>query len=420
MFVAAIALALILTGIAAYQLLISIIFYFRISRQNQPANISDDQFPTASVLLALRGADPELAAGIRQLLHQDYPDIDLRLMIDSEEDPAWQVVSEIQEEIQNPKLAFSPLSNRPKASSLHCASMVQLMEELPDDREVIVLVDGDVVGYDGFLRTLISPIANGEADAAHGNRWYAPNVGKFGSMVRYVWNAAAVLTMYFGGIPWGGMFAARAKDIRETSVVDRWRKAMAVDACVTECLKTRGIQSQFVPSLIIVNREDCSLVGNQKFIIRQLLWTRLYQPRGFWWLIVTQAYVVSLGLILALAVAIFAAAAGDHQILGVSGLAIVLYQWLMFVSLFVVEFGVRRILEKNHQPLRWLTPSKIVKLVIAIPITQFVHAAAVTSVILKKRLIWRGVEYQINQPFDVELVADRPFEQQALSGESIQ
>ena len=54
--------------------------------------------PKVSVLMPVRGADPHLAATIRGVLDQDYPDFDLRIIVDSRDDPAWNVVTEFLQE----------------------------------------------------------------------------------------------------------------------------------------------------------------------------------------------------------------------------------------------------------------------------------------------------------------------------------
>src|SRR5437762_9448236 len=52
-----------------------------------------ESLPRAAVLLCIRGADPSLLHCLNGLLHQDYPDYDIRIIIDSPEDPAWDILS---------------------------------------------------------------------------------------------------------------------------------------------------------------------------------------------------------------------------------------------------------------------------------------------------------------------------------------
>src|ERR1043165_3087246 len=60
-------------------------------RNEKRAVISSYQ-PRACVILCLRGTDPFLKDCLTGLLHQDYPAYRARIIIDSETDPAWDVV----------------------------------------------------------------------------------------------------------------------------------------------------------------------------------------------------------------------------------------------------------------------------------------------------------------------------------------
>ena len=53
---------------------------------------------------------------------------------------------------------------------------------------------------------------------ASGNRWYMPAEATAGSLVRYLWNAAAVVQMYWYGIAWGGSLAFKTKLLREAGL----------------------------------------------------------------------------------------------------------------------------------------------------------------------------------------------------------
>src|SRR5947209_19176929 len=56
---------------------------------------SERPLPRAAILLPLRGADPSLRGCLAGLLRQDYPHYSLHIIIDSHQDPAWEVVQGI-------------------------------------------------------------------------------------------------------------------------------------------------------------------------------------------------------------------------------------------------------------------------------------------------------------------------------------
>ncbi len=370
------------------------------------------EWPSVSVLLALRGADPDLAQGLSQLCQQDYPDYELKIVVDSESDPAWKVVQDIRRETGATNVHLEPLKDRTNHNSLHCASLVQLAEGLDDEQEVFVLVDGDVVGHSKFIKELVTSIADQSSSTATGNRWYMPPQGQFGSLIRYAWNAAAMISMYWYGIPWGGMFAAKTADLKRSGIVDRWRRALAVDAPIFNSWRNISGKRKFVPSLIVVNREECSVGPCFTFIVRQLLWTRLYQPAAFWWAIVLHALIVSSTLLLAVALITTSIILQSWTMLIWTSASIACYWLAMGFSLGMLENTVRHYSRQRGEFVRWINPAILLKLLIAVPATQFVHGAAVLKVLFLKRIDWRGVSYQIRAPFDVRLLEDRqPFHQ---------
>lgn len=397
---------LVLGVLGLYQLVLTILFYL-LTRPRKTTWIEDSDYPPVSILLALRGADPELADSLEQIMQQDYPSYDVRLVIDSESDPAWPVVENAVRSTGAEHVTYAPLAHRPDNSSLHCASLVQLAEGLDGEDGLFVLVDSDVNPHPTWLRDLVRPIVLGEADATTGNRWYMPPEGRAGSLVRYIWNAAALISMHWYRVPWGGTFAARKSDLFRSGIVDRWRRALAVDAPIFESWRKIGLKSTFVPSLIMINREEIAFAANFTFVSRQLLWTRLYQPVAFWWAIVVHGLVTSTACAAALGLAFWNLSRGDRLAAITAGAGAISYWMAMFISLSISELRVRQGASAQGKEISWLTPSKLLQLLALVPITQYLHAVAVVKVLFQTSIDWRGVTYQIKSPFDVRLAHDR-------------
>src|SRR4051812_44958773 len=74
-----------------WQLRLIWLYWFR------PADppLLEAELPEVAVLLPLRGADPSLRDCLRGLLRQDYPRYSVRIIIDSPQDPAWELVRSI-------------------------------------------------------------------------------------------------------------------------------------------------------------------------------------------------------------------------------------------------------------------------------------------------------------------------------------
>src|SRR5262245_14917061 len=171
------------------------------------------ELPPAAVILALRGADPSLIDCLNGLLRQVYPRYVVRIVIDSREDPAWNVVHDIL--AQHPPgqldVQVSVLENRHESCGLKVSAQLQAIAGLDPSIEVVALIDGDVTPGPGWLRSLAAPLADPHVGAACGVRWYAPADTRLGSLVRNLWNAAACTQMAAYRIPWGGSLALPAR-----------------------------------------------------------------------------------------------------------------------------------------------------------------------------------------------------------------
>src|SRR5690348_1944671 len=81
-------------------------------RQFPPQRVQlteEGELPCVVVVLPIRGADPSLAACLRGLLNQDYPRYELRIIIDSLEDPAWSLVHQVLGSNHGPRVQVSAL-----------------------------------------------------------------------------------------------------------------------------------------------------------------------------------------------------------------------------------------------------------------------------------------------------------------------
>ncbi len=372
--------------------------------------IADEKLPKAAILLALRGADPDLAESLQLLMQQDYPCYEFHIVVDCEQDPAWKVVEQAISDTGAENVVVRPLTVRPDDCSLQCASAWQLANALDDTFEVIALADSDMVAHKTWLRELVAPIIAGEAGATNGNRWYWPQQGRLGSLIRFAWNSAAVPSMYWNGVPWGGTFSGRVSDFHRSRLVDQWKRAMAVDAPITNAWKKIGVDIKLVPSLLIINREECGVADCFGFLCRQLLWTRLYQPTPFWWMIVCHG-IGSVALFsLAVGLAIAGLAVGDMSMFIWNAAGVGAYTIALVLLTGLLEFHVRSIVRIRGESTSWLSGASLLKMPLAILMAQYLHCGAILTTFFQNKVKWRGVTYLIRAPFDVKLMADGPFE----------
>ena len=396
-----------LLGWLVIQVCLSLIFLFYV-RTSRPTKSSDDQLPKAAVILCLRGADPSLSNCIEALLQQNYPEYDLKLIVDSQNDPAWHIAHYTINKLGKTNVQISHLQIIRHNCSLKCSSLIQAISDLDDSYQVVALVDADTIVHPNWLRELVSPLADTKIGVTTGNRWYVPSSNYWGSLVRYTGNISAVVQMYLFGIPWGGTLAIKTDVLRQTGLLEEWAQAFGEDLMMHNVLKKHGLQVKFVPSLIMVNREECDLLGIIEYLQRLLLYSRLYHPR--WLAIVSEA--VSSILFPSLAILLFLWSLGDAQ-WDVAGLLLQsysIYTFGLLLLMLMMELGVQPIIRAQNQRRTKLSIATVSKLLLAIPLTQWVYGLAMVSSFWISTVRWRGIIYRIYSPWNIRLVEYHPYD----------
>jgi hypothetical protein len=281
---------------------------------------------------------------------------------------------------------------------------------------VVVLADADLVSHDDWLRELVAPLLDEGVGAAHGNRWFWPQQAGLGSLVRFLWNVAAVVPMYVFQIPWGGSFAIRASILRDSGLLDKWSKAVVEDAPVRSAIEQQGLKIHFVPGLMMVNREDCTLPFSLDFVKRQLTWTKIYHPR--WAPVVAHAFLTTAALAMGLVMAATGVALGNPAAGAISAAAVLVYLAGMIGLIKLLDNSVRHVVASRDEPVWKFSTLAWAKMIPAILLTQCVHMVAVLLAIFRKRVKWRGVTYLVRGPWDVQMLDYQPYEQPSRSADS--
>ncbi len=393
-----------LTGFAATNALCSALTVGVLFRRRSVA-IPDEDLPKVAVLLCLRGADPNLADGLRRLMNQRYPRYEVYIAIDSDTDPAWDIVRQALTQPVACKVHPSTLRDRLKTCSLKCSSLVQLLDEVDESFEVLVLADSDLESHATWLRELVSPLADPRVGAAFGNRWFLPAVGWMGSLVRQVCNGISVVTMHLGQIPWGGSLAIRSTVVQDGNLRDTFARSIVDDGPVRAAVRKQRLKLRFVPSLLMANREDCDLQFAHNFLTRQLKWTNTYM--NVWW---PAMLVYTLGVLGTYAATLlltplclltnfhaeafwFAAGATVYSV-------VVMTLWLL------LDVAARRIIRAQGESTPRILGPQLLKIPIAMLLSVGVHISAMVRATFLKRVVWRGVTYEVHGPGKVRLIED--------------
>lgn len=397
-------------GLGCWALLAGVLLYIVVMCQRLvgryrtlPDAIPDDQLPKVGVLLTLRGADPFLEHCLRGLFSLDYPRHEIRVIVDSEQDPAWSLVERVRQECQPLNVLVQPLTRKSTTCSLRMDALLQGVDSLDGSVEVIAWLDADTIPYRQWLRDLVAPLRNPDVAISHGLRWFNPRDSSMGTLVRHIWNAGAVLQMCDLSIAWGGSCAIRRSSFEAAGLPETWSRIMFEDTCTANAVLKIGQQVAVATRVTMLNMESTSLSSCVKFIARQLLNLRLYHRawRIVFWSGMAMNVIAAANLIFP----VWAAVQRDWRSVGVSGLVWLVFGLVVGLLLLRTERCIQELVTARGESFSLSS----VGLIPAGVLVYFVYGVALLRACLEREITWRGIHYRIDGPFQVTRLNYEPF-----------
>lgn len=379
--------------------IVAVALFVRYCRQASRPSASDYQ-PEVLVILPVRGADDTLAHCVEALARQDYDNYRVRVILDSHTDPGWRVIDQVLVTHSGLTIEVVELREPHPHCSLKCSAVHQATEDL-DDCQVVALLDSDVVPHTSWLKELVAPLADETVGATHGNRWYLPQRAQWGSLLRYCWNTAAVVTMYLWGMPWGGTLAIKRSVLEQSPIRDRWLRAGCEDVPLVSVLRDLGLRVRFVPSLVMVDRKETRLGDCLRFLDRQLLWARLYHG-ACWWTSNLWQVVIALSIVTAAACGLGGLLSGQVWLFVAASLVMGV---TMGVATLLVRWVERTLLPHEAGPAA-RTPWKTL---LAVTLTNVMMVRVILVSLLTRVIVWRGIAYRIEGPWRIEMLEYHPY-----------
>ncbi|TAE60218.1 MAG: glycosyltransferase family 2 protein [Nostocales cyanobacterium] len=396
-----------LTSWLVIQACLTLIFIWYLRTYKQP-QLSDQELPKTAVILCLRGADPFLPNCVRSLLQQNYPEYDLKLILDSPEDPAWKITQEVIAETKATNYQISTLRTVRHNCSLKCSSLIQAIADLDDSYQVIALVDADTIVHQNWLRELVTPLTNEQVGLTTGNRWYIPTGKYWGSLIRYAGNVSTVVQMFLFQVPWGGSLAIKKQVIQETEILTKWSAAFGDDMLLHKIIKKHGLKIKFVPSLLILNREEIDFTSFFTSLKRLILCCRLYHPN--WIALIGDAISSILFPTLTILLSLGFLLTSEWEQAFSLFKSYMIYIIGLLILMLVMELAVQENLRSQHQRTPQIPLKTILKMLIAIPFTQWIYGLAILSSLWMSTVTWRGLSYRIKSPWQIHLVEYHPYQ----------
>ncbi len=82
----------------------------------------------------------------------------------------------------------------------------------------------------------------------------------------------------------------------------------------------------------------------------------------------------------------------------------------MTLLITLLEQGVRQVIWDYSKPMKRFSFAFLMKVLLAVPLAQLISTLATASTMIKRNVEWRGVIYQVKNPFNIRLIEYHPYQ----------
>lgn len=428
-------LALIMLGQLALFAVIQAIVVGIYARYMRPESTTESlpSTDTCAVLMSLRGADANLRQTLLAHLQQRDITYHLHWIVDSEHDPAVEIIRQLPLEFID-RWTLHVLELNSDRCSLKCLGLSQVARKLlmkTSPPQYFAFADGDgLVSFD-WLRRLLNPMLKqrdsetASIGATTGHRWYTcfPRIVSLetasdsankpknnqpvstGAVVRYFWNLGSLPQMHLFRVVWGGSWAIRSDVLRKSGLLESWEQSMFEDTQVRRLVETMGHRVVTAPGVLVQSHEPMSLSAATQWISRQLLDMRLYHS-SFRLTLMHAAFLALLQGFLVL-IAAFAVVINDGWTLWTSVCSLLAYQLFNVGMWWQLHKTAQNCLSnldfanapRGNRPTG--NPKWIPWAAFGLILTQVVYPLAAIRAMFTRSVTWRGIDYRITAPTQI-------------------
>jgi Glycosyl transferase family 21 len=347
--------------------------------------------PPAAVIVAVKNASDVSRAFFGRLRHQAYPDYRIIAAVESEEDPAFAMVTE---ETKRPGAPLrTVVAGQSARTGQKVWNLLAALDAIEPSDEIVAFVDADTLPAPEWLSRLVAALVNTGRDAVTGYRWIVPADNRVSSAVVAAANASVVTVPRLPSIInhcWGGTMAMRRKTLERIDIRRYWVGAISDDAQMTRAFKEAGYEvysprQNLLLSPVALSWSEALSFGRRQY---RILW--LHSP-GIWALAALGTFFPIAAAIAALSMALQGSVLAIASI-GVS-LALGDVRYHCRRRIVTALWGEAAAGRANYWRVeRWLRP-----------IWWSFHALCVFSAPGSRHIRWAGIDYRVRGPQDVEV-----------------
>jgi Glycosyl transferase family 21 len=348
--------------------------------------------PPVAVIVAVKNASDVSRAFFGRLRHQAYPDYRIIAVVESEDDPAFAMITE---ESKRPGAPFcTVVAGQSERTGQKVWNLLAALDAIEDRDEIVAFVDADTLPAPEWLSRLVAALVNTGRDAVTGYRWIVPADNRISSAVVAAANASVVTAPRLPSIfnhCWGGTMAMRRKTLERIDIRRYWAGAISDDAQMTRAFWEAGFpvfspRQSLLLSPVAMSWSEALSFGRRQYRIL------LLHDRGIWAL----AAVGTIFPVIAASVALSMAVQGSVFAIVLIAMSLCLGEVRyrcrrrIVIALWGEETATR--LRMYWRVERWLRP-----------IWWSFHALCVFSAPGSRHIRWAGIDYRVRGPQDVEV-----------------
>ena len=353
-----------------------------------------DRAGNVSLVLALRGDQPGLAALFAALAAQEFHARRLILAVESAHDPALAQACALA-----PMLPFPleyVIAGEAEVTAQKCANLAAAMALIDARDDAVVVFDGDIRPQDYWLGCLVGPVLDGRYDIVTGYRWLQPGgAGWMAQAIAWLDHAVALLPRLKGlGLLWGGSTAYSAAALRRLDLPGLYARQLVDDLSAGVRARALGLRILTRRALLVPLPSAGRGFG---FYRRQFQYGWHYQPAA-------PAFALGITTLHALGILLLLAASFSGHVFAQPCLGMIL---LLRLAALRCQM---RVAEEIAAPMTTTEKWRQAMMALLPPVPVLILLAIILSSVAARRMRWRDIAYDIEGPEKLSVAWRRRFD----------
>ncbi len=235
--------------------------------------------PRVALFCPIKGLEPGLEQNLAALTGFDYSNYEIFFSLASGDDPARKLLEKLAASSKHP--VHIVIAGRPEGCGEKVNNLRAAVQQATEGFDAYVFADSDGRPSRNWLARMVAPLADTNVGAVTTFRWFFRQRDGFWSAFASAWNAPAAtyLGEHHNNFCWGGGTSIRRDRFEQIGASEFWRGSVSDDFSLTLALRQAGCSILFAPECMVPTMFDCNLAALLEFTNRQIIITRVYEPR---------------------------------------------------------------------------------------------------------------------------------------------